>query len=248
MWSFYADSHKGFCIEYDVEKLVMSEPLRQNVDIVQVLYKKRPPRVSIQDIYSRDLLIAKMFGIKSSKWKYEKEVRLLYNKYGFKRYSPKALKAVYFGNKMPESLWKIIIEGLSGNDVDFYHMERAPGTYRFDAVFLCSNSSGIPELFQTSDYELLSYSKNNIVENFHILFKSGVISREKLATFVKWYRRKYAVKDKSNLFLYDSPSIKKLIDKYPLSEEENATLATHMLAASYFELPDEVQMYPLKNS
>ena len=75
MWSFYANSHKGFCIEYDVERLQMSEPLLQNVNVVPVVYVKKPPRITIDDINSGDRLIAKMFGTKSKKWEYEKETR-----------------------------------------------------------------------------------------------------------------------------------------------------------------------------
>lgn len=246
MWSFYADSHKGFCIEYDVEKLMMSEPFRQNVDIVPVKYLKRPPRIAIDDIQSKDKLIAKMFGAKSKKWEYEQETRLIYNTIGIKNYYPQALKAVFFGNRMPEELQSRVVDGLKGKDVLFYRMERVPLTYKLKASFMCSNSRGILDLFREEDYVLLSYDKNNIVENFHIFFRPKEYTEEILTSFAQWYRKKYAVKDKSNVYLYDSPAIKPLIGKYPLDENEKALMAIHNIAVSDFCCPDELFMFPLK--
>lgn len=248
MWSFYADSHRGFCIEYDVEKLVMSEKLRQNVDIVPVTYSKRPPRITVHDINSHCKMVEKMFGTKSLNWKKEQEARLIYNVSGIKKYYPQALKSVFFGCRMPTDLQELVIEGLKGKDVDFYRMERTPGSYTLRSVYLCSNTRGIPELFSAGDYELLSYSKNNVVENFHVWYKRKDNSKEKLLSFVQWYREKYAVKDKSNVFLYDSPDIKSIINKYPLSGREEELMARHNIAESVFDLPGEIWLYPLRKS
>lgn len=247
MWSFYANSHKGFCVEYDVDRLIMSEPIPQNVDVVPVSYGKRPPSVTIGDINSREKLIAKMFSSKSKKWEYEKEVRLVYNSIGIKKYYPQALKAVYFGLAMPEEFHEQIIDGLKGKDVLFYQMERVPGTYNLRASYLCCNTRGIPDLFRQEDYELLSYDKNAVVENFHVYLKLKVYSEETLTSFVQWYRKKYAVKDKSNVYLYDSPLVKPLIDKYPLDGKDLEFMKVHNIAVSDFCRPNEVFMFPLKD-
>lgn len=246
MWSFYANSHKGFCIEYDVEKLLMSEPLPQNVDVVPVSYRNMPPRVTVNDIQSVDNMIVKLFGTKSKKWRYEKETRLIYNTYGIKKYYPQALKAVYFGCAMPEVFQEQVINGLREKDVVFYRMQRIQGTYKLKAHYLCSNTRGIPELFHQEDYDLLSYDKNAVVENFHIYFKPKDYTQETLVLFSQWFRQKYAVKDKSNVFLYDSPSVKSLIGKIPHNEKERTLMATHNIAESNFCCPDEVIMFPLK--
>ena len=53
MWAHYADSHKGFCIEYDIEQLALSEELWFNVSSIdQVVYSPTIPKMCLTDILS----------------------------------------------------------------------------------------------------------------------------------------------------------------------------------------------------
>lgn len=54
MWAHYANSHKGFCIEYDIEKLQDSENYTFDVNRMKIEYKNEPPIIGLDDIYNKD--------------------------------------------------------------------------------------------------------------------------------------------------------------------------------------------------
>ncbi len=61
MWAHYANSHKGFCIEYDIEKLYDSEKLPFNVNkFDSITYSDTPPTVTFEDIKDLNALIEKL--------------------------------------------------------------------------------------------------------------------------------------------------------------------------------------------
>lgn len=68
MWSHYSSSHKGFCIEYDIEKL-KNGPFDNNyINEIKVDYKDEVPILSLSDINSvnsLELILKKMFATKS---------------------------------------------------------------------------------------------------------------------------------------------------------------------------------------
>ena len=90
MWSHYGDSHAGVCIEYE-------RPTGN--EFVDIIYRKRRPKIKMAELVSYqsaitiigekdgyrldDKLISSIvypFIVKSSEWKYEKEVRCLLTK------------------------------------------------------------------------------------------------------------------------------------------------------------------------
>lgn len=94
MWSHYANSHKGICIEYDLSLLNDTDILRH---LYPVVYnKKRYLHWSIEDIikklrdnnsikgnYSKQASLdwsLPLFVTKGNDWKYEKEWRIIYTK------------------------------------------------------------------------------------------------------------------------------------------------------------------------
>ncbi|MBO5498373.1 MAG: DUF2971 domain-containing protein [Bacteroidales bacterium] len=116
MWAHYADSHKGFCIEYDIEQLALSEELWFNVSCIdQVVYSPTIPEMCLTDILSNTgvQLITKICGTKSNVWKYENESRLLYETSDIKKYNPASLKAIYFGLNMDNVLEEYLIDKLT---------------------------------------------------------------------------------------------------------------------------------------
>lgn len=132
LWAHYADSHKGFCIEYDANKLEDSEVYEFNVNKMLIEYQNSPPSIGIEDIVgeNKKIFLKKLFGTKSKIWSYEKEIRLLYDSYGVRKYNPFSLKSIYFGLNMDEKQQKIIIDGLTNRDVKFYKMEHQINSYR----------------------------------------------------------------------------------------------------------------------
>ena len=59
MWAHYANSHKGFCIEYDIEKLQDSENYTFDVNRMKIEYKNEPPIIGLDDIEERGDLLPK---------------------------------------------------------------------------------------------------------------------------------------------------------------------------------------------
>ncbi|EMN4128460.1 DUF2971 domain-containing protein [Providencia vermicola] len=52
LWAHYADSHNGFCIEYDLDKLCEFEGARYS--IFDVIYQNKPPIINVDDIFASD--------------------------------------------------------------------------------------------------------------------------------------------------------------------------------------------------
>lgn len=83
MWSHYADNHRGFCIEYNLEPLVPKHPFRNN--LYPIIYSPElynpmpwlkslmdPDRQQFNQIHPLMALIRKFDG-----WAYEQEWRLI---------------------------------------------------------------------------------------------------------------------------------------------------------------------------
>lgn len=95
MWSYYANNHRGFCIEYEVMKNncifeVLYEPERVLISNLIVELLNNIKKISSNDIVAQEkinainklnisnrILFQNLF-IKSSKWRHEKEFRIPY--------------------------------------------------------------------------------------------------------------------------------------------------------------------------
>lgn len=71
MWAHYANSHTGFCIEYEIDQI--TSPL------YEVNYASRLPSPSIKElILCPEESFLRILTTKTSEWSYEKEVRVVY--------------------------------------------------------------------------------------------------------------------------------------------------------------------------
>lgn len=78
MWAHYADSHKGFCIEYDYDPIKL-ESENNNFSMYPVIYTSTLPRFSLTEIlFSPHEVSEKLYATKPDSWAYEKEHRLIY--------------------------------------------------------------------------------------------------------------------------------------------------------------------------
>jgi hypothetical protein len=245
MWAHYADSHKGFCIEYDVDKLEDSQEYSFDISQMKINYQNSPPVIGLDDVSRKADFLIKMFGTKSKSWVYENEIRLVYSTCGTKKYNPFALKAVYFGLNMDEEFQRQIIKGLESRDVKFYKMQRQPGAYKLMPVIICENKRLIEDRLFPSLYEILRVDHIHAVENFHVLYKGSEVKEDFLKKFITKFREEYATKQ-SNVNLYDSIDIIDLIGEYPLQGKNRALMAEHWIASSTFDVPDFIFMYPDK--
>lgn len=73
MWAHYAESHKGFCLEYDLTRI----PEGYRLGILPVIYSDERYDVT-NAVVTRDInLLMNPYYFKSSHWKYEKEWRMV---------------------------------------------------------------------------------------------------------------------------------------------------------------------------
>jgi len=239
LWSLYAGEYAGFCIAYDIDKLVQNEQFPWLVNRVKVTYQKDVPLVDVTDFSSEMQLLQKMLGTKDLDWQREKEFRLVYDKSGVKTYNKAALQAVYLGFKMSEAHKQRIVEGLEGEVVDIYEMVPMSDSYDFKAGLKFSLRRKIENALKEDEYEIIDTNHQAKVENFYVLYKGTDRSDEKLVAFVKKFREMHATM-KANVDLYDSDVVKPLLQKNILNDEETRIMRKHSIGMSSFEAPDYV--------
>lgn len=172
LWAHYANSHKGFCIEYDLD-ILLNTYKSNKIYSFPVIYKKEPPSVDFKDIIKAgksDTIIHKMAGHKSLRWKHEEEVRIVTEDYGEFSYDFRAIKSIYFGHRMIEEDKDEIMSRLKGRGIDYYQIERIPKTYKFEKVFIPDkNGKNITYLCQ-----IPKSAKRNEIGNYKILEKDFI--------------------------------------------------------------------------
>ena len=133
LWAHYGNSHKGFCIEYDLELLLECYPT-DKVYSFPVTYSKHPPEVNVADLSDKEgiSIIKKLTGNKSLKWKYEKEHRIIIDRSGEYIYNHHALKAIYFGLRMDDLMKERMMTRLKGRGIDYYQIAQVEGKYQFE--------------------------------------------------------------------------------------------------------------------
>ena len=102
MWSHYADSHKGFCIEYDYSQ-INEETLKKLP--MPIIYTSKRPLIPWKPVFDntpeniRDACNEMMLGLltKDDAWKYENEWRILINASENSELAMPKISCVYLG-------------------------------------------------------------------------------------------------------------------------------------------------------
>lgn len=210
LWAHYANSHKGFCIEYDLDVLLKNDG-ENHIHSFPVLYSKKPPSIGYLDIINNKSGMIKKFAFyKSKKWEYEKEHRIVTSKIGLNSYDFKALKSIYFGLKINETTKNNILNLLKGRGINYYQIELEKNSYLFKAKKLNEESLQKTDYLkqlplsitngQKKEYEILKTKIFNYsgIGDFKILLKQELDSSE-----LKWlinYLKKHLFKDGKSLF------------------------------------------------
>ncbi|UTZ22038.1 DUF2971 domain-containing protein [Vibrio campbellii] len=123
MWSHYASSAKGFCLEFrtDIEPFEKARKVNYVANPQQVDYVKMM-------LGGGDYFLDNLLCTKSSHWAYEKEWRVFHHEVNKVYYYPSdSLTAVYFGSEIDRDFLEIIcliIQGQNPN-VKFYQGTRS---------------------------------------------------------------------------------------------------------------------------
>lgn len=137
LWAHYADRHEGFCIEYDLDTLIYFG--RNDYFNFDVTYSDHPPKLSIDDMLKIDdkvSFIKKLIGVKSKKWAYEKETRVVTSESGLQNYDYRAVNAIYFGLRMPTERIQEVMKRLCGRGIKYYRIQLIERSYKFTSELL----------------------------------------------------------------------------------------------------------------
>lgn len=146
LWAHYADSHRGFCMEYELEDLLSYQLADSKV--LHVSYEDTAPKIRLRDLKATPTVelsylkvpverrmprniregiseysaIQKFIGTKSKAWEYEKEVRILTDRLGLFEYDFRALKAIYFGARSTKQLRRRVMRAMAGRGLEYYEI------------------------------------------------------------------------------------------------------------------------------
>ncbi|MCD4759417.1 DUF2971 domain-containing protein [archaeon] len=136
LWAHYANAHYGFCIEYDLDILIDTYKA-ENIYSFPVTYSNTPPQIGINEVSKSNQgglsIIKKMLGYKSKRWAYEKEHRLIIDKFGEQAYNHKAVKAIYFGLRMEDEEKEAIMNRFQGRGILYFQMYQKEKSYELEA-------------------------------------------------------------------------------------------------------------------
>lgn len=234
MWTYYANSHRGFCIAYDLDAMLSTQsPNFDLVDCLEIKYQDNSPIIFSSD--SVDVMREKHFGRKSVSWKRENEVRLIFNNSGLKPIPQNAIIAIYFGLNMPFEDRQEIISGLQGLDIDFFQIETIPNCYKLK----------VTKVDNIANIEIIKAERKPMLDNLTILYSSEAKDKQTIEALIKEIRK--TLSRPTNICIVDDIKSGILLDKYPPTEAERKYLGEHWIAMSTFDAPEVIFYYPERN-
>lgn len=138
LWAYYANSHRGFCIEYELNDLL--EFRLKNEYVTDVKYATEVPVINFSDFFQSNpddkikLINDKLLATKSLRWKHEKEIRIITGQAGLKNYRFEALKSIYFGIRCDDAVKIEAMKLLKGRGVKYYQMTLGNGMYKMQCI------------------------------------------------------------------------------------------------------------------
>jgi Protein of unknown function (DUF2971) len=131
MWAYYASSHTGFCIEYDLNRLILEARTAWN--IIDVSYHPTPQTITFGDIADAEdevEILDKMVGTKSLRWNHEEETRVVTATSGRNNYASEALTGIYFGCRCDLEYIDKFRQKLAGRNIIYYKMRFSSNSYK----------------------------------------------------------------------------------------------------------------------
>lgn len=171
MWSYYADGHRGFCLEFDTSY----EPFSK---LRKVKYTESNPKIDANNLFTEDLnyegIVEAYLATKYKDWSHEKEWRVIHiNKNVEYIYKSNALSGIYFGAKMNPTNLEIIALIIKGHNPNckFYQMRKVPNKFKVE-----------PFAF---NYTSFQEAKNSISSLIKDKLRMGITNIDELITDLK---------------------------------------------------------------
>lgn len=139
MWSHYADSHRGFCIEYDYNSLTEDEMASLPLPIV---YTKERPLLpwkaaldnTPENISEATAQITLGLLTKDNEWKYENEWRILVSSKGSTEFKMPKISCIYLGVAISDENKAKILEIAKRKNILVKQMKIDRGMYDLHAA------------------------------------------------------------------------------------------------------------------
>jgi hypothetical protein len=199
MWSYYADSHKGICIEFDSKKEPFSKAFKVN-------YQDEIPKINSDLLFSETYnmeSVNKFLCFKSENWEHEDELRIFHNESNKSyNYSVDSIKSIYFGLKTNSSDIEIICSILKSQNqkVKFFKMYKQDNKFGIEpkeftyhtpkeikSVILLNIFTNFENTFFSIE-ELFNVIKLNIEENNLKNYLESMTTKELLIKTEKKYK------------------------------------------------------------
>ena len=134
-WSHYSNSHSGFCIRYDLEKLLPN--------LILITHGAVNYDNQIKDIF-RDLdldksqeFVLSILMQKSVDWSYEEEYRFILkddsnsinNAFKCINHNKNAVDGIFFGLQSSERDRNFLINSLAGREIEYFYMNKSTSKF-----------------------------------------------------------------------------------------------------------------------
>lgn len=179
MWSHYANSHKGICLEFDSTL----EPFSKSFEVI---YDSNIPVIESDLLFQEEHSLEsfrKLLSFKSKDWEHEEELRLLHQEKNKKFVYPRfALKAIYFGLKTNQTDLEIVCSLVKTHNptIRFFKMKRLETKFGLE-----------PEEFF---YSTLVEVQSKLIKEISDTFKDEKFKLEELHNLVKIHIQKHNLK------------------------------------------------------
>lgn len=127
MWSHYADNHKGYCIEYDLNSNIINQLNFESDDeifFMDIEYEDTPI-----DFLSLPSNFQFYLRRKSKLWEYENELRYISSKKGIHKIPSDSIKAIYLGANINKIVKETIIKLCIDKKINLYQSTLSNNSY-----------------------------------------------------------------------------------------------------------------------
>lgn len=133
MWSHYAQNHTGFCIEYNISNLELTNSFKKQ--LFPVFYTPKPIDMSKAILSKQKEIFENILIInKSEDWKYEREWRYITSSEDDSKFiMPVKPKAIYLGTKISEKNKNIMLE-IANNEyqIPCYELQQQMNSFKLE--------------------------------------------------------------------------------------------------------------------
>jgi hypothetical protein len=134
MWSYYADGHRGICLQF-----ALQESKLFGCEVTEVGYEEQYPRLSVYDKPTLDY-VRRYLSTKAKAWGHEAEWRIIWQKPGVNQFPPEYLTGVILGARIsPEDRTEILrLVTASRAKPMLYHARAKVASFGVDVLPLVS--------------------------------------------------------------------------------------------------------------